>query len=523
MTQEWGKQLKKFRLRTGLSQNEFSDAISDMVMQFDEGLQTQLKENNIENVILSNSELSRYETGKRVPRYRSRFVTLVLMLVRLGGIESLEEANEWLGQADQSPLTEKEVEIIFKDPAESESRSFGQVLTETLTEDQPVGLTMPQFAMWSSLLAIVIILLGVIYFLLTSRPVEPDAITALREETAKVEPVAVAEVEPEQGADVVETEVEAEPTEEITQDEEPQESLVARQMVISDFANGNEDWQSFEAEENMQMISAETEALCTDIAEGGGYLWAMRLWREEIPVDANTRYRLTMDVTSSVDRNITVLLAHTDLFKWYMFSVQEIKIGTQTIEIEFNQHVSDPTASVSLLLGGQAPGELCFDNLVLEEIGTFEVEPVVDSEPVADNMLNNEAIHGGWFESWGFHPFQEPVYTLHFDNSSVCFAIEKYVDHLGQINFYQEPIALTTGQEYLISFEANASAADAIDVNVIIGDAVNEVWTLSEGEQTVEYRFMAKADLAEEAFLVHLSGPDGSEVCFRNFVLAPEG
>ncbi len=517
MSQEWGKRLKKFRLRTGLSQNEFADAISDMVVQFDEETREQLKDINIENMILSNSELSRYETGKRIPRYRSRFVTLILMLVRLGGIEELEEANGWLEQADQSPLTEKESGIIFKDVEKTSgisNRSFSSVLTEKLTEDQPVGLTMPQFAMWSSLLAIVIILLGVIYFLLSGGPVEPDALSVVRIESQKSEPVQASEPEAEQSA--------AEPTDEPVTEAKPA-SLSSEEFLIGDFSDGHAGWQAFQSEENMQMFDSMSNELCSDIATSGSYLWALRLWKEEIPLDANSRYRLTMDVNSSVDRNITVLLAHKDLFKWYLFSVQEINVGTQTIEIEFNQHVSDPIASLSLLLGGQAPGEMCFDNLILEEIGTFESAEAAVQANESDNMLDTAPFENGWWETWGFHPFQEPVYTIHFKDQSPCFAIGKHADHLGQINFFQEPISLTAGQEYRIAFDVSASIADEIKTNVIIGDAVNEVWTLSASDQVLEYRFEAKTDITEESFLVHLSGPDESEVCFKNISLSLEG
>ena len=506
MKQEWGKQLKKFRLRTGLSQHEFSDAISIEMAQLNEETRAKLKDHNIENIILSNSEISRYETGKRIPRFRSRLISLIFILVRLNGINSLEEANTWLEQADQAPLTEKEIDIVFDSQDHNKKAGLNKTLSKTLTE-QPVGLTMPQFAMWSSLLAIVIILLGVIYFLQSDRAPQTEPLTESRSESSKI-----TSSEQQEGS---------ENNVSLPEEEASSKTDMENLYLIGDFSNGIEGWMSFQNEENMHEFSVETEALCTDIASAGPYFLDLRFWRDQVPVLANTQYKLSMDVKSTADRNITLILANQDFNKWYLFTVEEVKVGEQTLEIEFSQQIADPVASFSLFLGGQAPGELCFDNIEIEQIGTFK-DSADPPQQTADNMLQVEPFAKGWLENWLLHVFQEPVYTIHFKEQSVCFLIDKYVDYLGQINFRQEEIDLAAGASYQISFDATASVKDQISVNIKLGESVDEVWTLTEGNQLITHSFQSDIDQADQTFLVHLSGPDGSEVCFSDIALVPK-
>jgi len=113
MSEEWGKTLKRFRVRTGLSQGEFSDAISTLPLEWSKAEEEALREIEFEHLVLANYELSRYENGRRLPRHRNRYLSLIWGLHKLGGILTIQEANEWLQQANQSLLTMPEQIALF--------------------------------------------------------------------------------------------------------------------------------------------------------------------------------------------------------------------------------------------------------------------------------------------------------------------------------------------------------------------------------------------------------------------------
>ena len=108
--QAWGEKLLVFRQRGGYRQGELADALSFI------RLPAALSESTSplgDNITLQNYELSRFEQGHRCPRPRRRHLALIYGLVHLGCIETAEEADEWLGLADQRALNAEERSLIF--------------------------------------------------------------------------------------------------------------------------------------------------------------------------------------------------------------------------------------------------------------------------------------------------------------------------------------------------------------------------------------------------------------------------
>ncbi|MBX3001203.1 MAG: tetratricopeptide repeat protein [Caldilineaceae bacterium] len=103
---QWGEQLKAYRLRAGYaSQTELADALSHLELTSGETL------------ILSTSQLSRWENGQRCPTRRAQHLDLIEGLARLGGIATPAEADAWLQAGQQGLLS-----------ADERWRLFGEVL-----------------------------------------------------------------------------------------------------------------------------------------------------------------------------------------------------------------------------------------------------------------------------------------------------------------------------------------------------------------------------------------------------------
>lgn len=99
---QWGEQLKAYRLRAGYaSQTELADALSHLELT------------SGENLILSTSQLSRWENGQRCPTRRAQHLDLIEGLARLGGIATPAEADAWLQAGQQGLLSADERWRLF--------------------------------------------------------------------------------------------------------------------------------------------------------------------------------------------------------------------------------------------------------------------------------------------------------------------------------------------------------------------------------------------------------------------------
>lgn len=125
MSNEWGRALKKFRERTNLSQGKFCDEASFLWMDLSETEFEELRDIiQADQLILTNTTISRYEKGRRQPpQRRTQHLALIWTLHKLNGIRTPFEANTWLQLADRASLTIEEQRSIFGDVVVSESAS----------------------------------------------------------------------------------------------------------------------------------------------------------------------------------------------------------------------------------------------------------------------------------------------------------------------------------------------------------------------------------------------------------------
>lgn len=116
----WGRMLKHFRLKAGYETLDmFADALA-------------------EKCILDISTLSRYENNKeRIPKDRQRHIELLEVLITGKGIESSQEANNWLALGNMGYLTEKELARLFPHEVYSNSQSLPTHIS-TPTPPDPV-------------------------------------------------------------------------------------------------------------------------------------------------------------------------------------------------------------------------------------------------------------------------------------------------------------------------------------------------------------------------------------------------
>lgn len=100
----WGETFKQFRLRAGYaSQGELADALSHLEMTSDATL------------VLSASQISRWESGQRCPSRREQHLALIEGLVKLGCISTPQEADTWLQAGSRGVLSGDERKLLFSE------------------------------------------------------------------------------------------------------------------------------------------------------------------------------------------------------------------------------------------------------------------------------------------------------------------------------------------------------------------------------------------------------------------------
>lgn len=506
MQKGWGKSLRKFRNLAGYSQVEFADAL----LKLDSDMTTEkldpLVKAGILPIILDNSELSRYENGKRLPRNRSRFISLIYALVILGGIQNSREANEWLGQADQAPLNEDEHSLVFgpiavQNPAGTASTSL--ILEEEKRfEESPLGFWRPKFAMWSALLAVLILIIAVIYVLLPSNQTGFGPLNAIRNLSANSQSASIG----------------------IVSDNQTDDSVKGDRVVnLGDFSSGYDEWRTTAIDEEMQTISLKGGALCGDITDAGSHPWAIRWWKDGVLLSEYNRYQLSFDIVTDVDRSIDLLISDRELLKTYYYGSHIITRGGQRLTVEFNQYRSDPVATLSFLMGGHFSGEVCFDNFELKSIETLNRLEATAPLPldVENNRVDGQTFRNGWLETWEVNHETNTAFDMVAEPDAICFQIRENGSAIGSVNIRNHSIDIIGGQAYYISFEVTSSNESTV-AGVWLTQAVRENWELRAGLQTVEHRFVGEKSEDDHYFLFNLSGPDESRICIRDIILRPE-
>jgi transcriptional regulator with XRE-family HTH domain len=112
--QTWGECLRAFRLQLGLSQEGLADQIMLVCSHMSVVDAARFERLRLEcPEALAGNEISRYESGKRLPLKRSFHILLIWVLIQSGVSISVETANGWLEMGKQGWLTEREKDELF--------------------------------------------------------------------------------------------------------------------------------------------------------------------------------------------------------------------------------------------------------------------------------------------------------------------------------------------------------------------------------------------------------------------------
>ncbi len=530
----WGAQLKKFRMTTGLSQAKFSEELSLKIANLDASKKESLEKIGLSYDFLDNTELSRYENGKRLPRYRSRYIFLIWGLVELGGIKSIEEANDWLFLVDQSYLTESETETIFINNGINPS-----IPTQSFSNEGNPKQIVPSnsLTLWGIGLGILLLLL-VFGFLFRGQFFGGDQPTAITESNnaniqAKAEPeqvevaptateippTAIPTDTPTATLSPTETAVPATPTEVPPTEEPQQEPAESLTALISNFDN----WKSNASGEAVQNIEIKDGRMCSTILKNSIYPWELRLTLDQVPLDELTAYELSFKVESDVEGSVTVSWANDgEDGVGYLYSTQPLIAGINEIKIPFTQTVADPETTLKFWLGRSGEGVVCFEEVALNPIGTIDATAVGEPVSAASLIKKGDFSKGGLERPWWM--FEEGIgaFRITVEDHQLCGQVIKPPPNLWDLTLGQHEIMMMPEGKYRLTFDVETDRD--MDLLVLLKSNIHthldETTTIQTGStQSLSYEFSSEIE-DSATFSLRFGGQDG-KICFDNIELLP--
>ena len=218
-----------------------------------------------------------------------------------------------------------------------------------------------------------------------------------------------------------------------------------------------------------------------DITGGGDAAWAVQLTQNGyLTLEQGKTYRLSFDVAAEVARSLNIALGYGDPYVQYARS-NGIAITTTEDTYEYLFTVTQATHDVKLTfeLGSQtgfADGLVTFYNVALQEL---DVEPIL-----TNGDFNQLAPWVLWFQDWGDAP------TVTAENVAGEFVVttDKAGDAFWAVQFNQL-VALEAAKTYTLSYDAKASVARDINVEVVGSPLAKQVNVLTTEMQTFTVDF----------------------------------
>lgn len=547
MSGEWGQSFKQLRMSTGLKQGEFSETLSRQWLQLSDSDRQSLNEIGVDYLDLSSTDVSRYEKGRRMPRNRSRYTSLIFSLYKLESIQTIDEANEWLQLADQGPLTTQEQAAIF-DSIElnlGKGKPFGEVqntevqleptdklIAQTVVDTKPartqaalassetVVTSIPLPAStdvpdenyknsWPSrkissivaLLAVLIaaILLGAMGMALWGeRGNGKQELTAeVVQDSSSLAAAAIPRVDPD--------------------------NLV----LNGDFSNGMEGWVKYEDTLASALeLYVEDEALCANIIDSGlDVAFPQIVYNEIDELLAQTEYVLSFNVTVSLPRALGIEIPNS------AYVSRELTKGSQSIETTFFQDNDDYDPKIAFRVGRDGPGTICFDNIALKlkrkETTSLPATPIVEAVP--DNLIHNGTFDDG-MQKWWFYTSPDNELALNVKNGELCSEILSSPQNRYELQFGHHMLSESDGDspqvlEYLLSFDVTKSnTVSQVWIGIGWHSDLLQQFDLGLGPQKFEnIKWTLNIDDNLRPSLIFNLGEQekGSIICIDNVVLLP--
>ena len=213
----------------------------------------------------------------------------------------------------------------------------------------------------------------------------------------------------------------------------------------------------------------EDKAACIDIQNTGDQDWYIQLKQNNIRLEKDTWYRISLDAKSTMDRNIMYMLQRDGTVDndWTPYSGNQVIQLTgeyQTFSHEFQMKgETDANTILSITMGAVAGTQISqkhtvvIDNIRLEEIEA----PPKEEVPEGSNLIKNGDFSqedAGWVNA-----ITEPgIAEAEFTGNKAIYHITDPGNEDWNVQLKQEGLTLEQDAEYRVSFKIKSSAARTV-------------------------------------------------------------
>lgn len=255
------------------------------------------------------------------------------------------------------------------------------------------------------------------------------------------------------------------------------------------------------------VVDSLSEANAADftINNTGDQAWKIQLKQNNVTLEKDQWYRLSLDAKSSVDRQLMFAIQRNGAIyndDWTPYSGEkkvDLTKDYQTFELEFKMaHDTDTGAILSISMGAvdrqiTEQHRICIDNIVLEKIDA----PEVPSMAAGKNMLTNPDFSKGE-EGWINAITSPGTANVSFTDAKATYDITNVGEEDWNVQLKQEGIMLEKGCNYSITFKVTSTEARTIKLAMLSASYAwygGEDIVLEAGkEKTVTCNFTMNAD-----------------------------
>ncbi len=253
------------------------------------------------------------------------------------------------------------------------------------------------------------------------------------------------------------------------------------------------------------VVDSLTEENAADftINNTGDQDWKIQLKQNNIELEKDVWYKLSLDAKSSIARKIMFAIQRDGSADddWTPYSGQKvIELGSdyQTFDIVFQmKHETDLKSVLSISMGAVGGKQIsdkhriCIDNISLEKTDAQE-EPELPVIPAGENILKNGDFAKGE-ENWVNAVTAPGAATVSFENQKAVYNITNVGTEDWNVQLKQEGILLEKGCTYKLTFKAASTEARTIKAAMLTTKYVwyggQDIDLEKDTEKTVEIEF----------------------------------
>lgn len=206
----------------------------------------------------------------------------------------------------------------------------------------------------------------------------------------------------------------------------------------------------------------------------GDAAWKIQLKQNNIELEKDQWYKLTLDAKSSLARKLMFAIQRdgTSDDDWTPYSgekIVELENGYNTYEIQFQmKNPSDSKAVLSISMGAVGDVQItekhriCIDNINLEKIEA----PAVPEKPAGENLMVNGDFASGE-DGWVKAVTAPGEAEVSFAENKAVYHIENVGTEDWNVQLKQEGITLEQGKKYRITFRAASTKARTIKLAML--------------------------------------------------------